>query len=45
MFYVLALFTFIAGLLVGGFLFADSKPRSLLSIFSCDNCLTPNDVA
>lgn len=45
MFYILALFIFIAGFLVGGFLFADSKPRSLLNIFSCDNCLALNDVA
>jgi diadenosine tetraphosphate (Ap4A) HIT family hydrolase len=45
MIYVVALFTFIAGLLVGGLLFSDSKPRSLLSIFSCSNCLSPNDVA
>lgn len=45
MFYILALFIFIAGFLVGGFLFADSKPRSLLNIFSCDNCLSLNDVA
>ena len=45
MFYILALFIFIAGFLVGGFLFADSKPRSLLSIFSSGNCLAPNDIA
>ena len=45
MIYVLSLFTFIVGFLFGGFLFADSKPRSLLSIFSCGNCLAPNDVA
>ena len=45
MLYVLALFTFLAGLLVGGLLFSDSKPRSLLSIFECDNCLAPNDIA
>lgn len=44
MFYVLALFTFIAGFLVGAFLFSDSKPRSLLSIFACSNCLAPKDV-
>ena len=45
MLYVLALFTFLAGLLVGGLLFSDSKPRSLLSIFECGNCLAPNDIA
>ncbi len=45
MFYTLALLIFIAGFLVGGFLFSDSKPRSLLSIFSCSNCLAPKDAA
>ena len=45
MLYVLALFTFLAGLLVGGLLFSDSKPRSLLNIFECGNCLAPNDIA
>ena len=45
MIYVVALFAFIVGLLIGGLLFSDSKPRSLLSIFSCSNCLSPNDVA
>jgi hypothetical protein len=45
MFYIVAFFIFIAGLLVGGFLFSDSKPRSLLSISKCDNCLSYNDVA
>ena len=45
MLYAVALFTFIAGLLVGGLLFSDSKPRSLLSIFECGNCFAPNDVA
>ena len=43
--YTLVLFTFIAGFLVGGYLFSDSKPRSLLNIFACSNCLAPNDVA
>ena len=45
MIYVVALFTFIAGILVGGILFSSSKPRSLLGIFSSSNCLSPNDVA
>lgn len=45
MLYVVAFFTFIAGLLIGGLLFSDSKPRSLLSIFKCDDCLAPNEVA
>lgn len=45
MLFVVALFIFIAGLLVGGFLFSDSKPRSLLSISKCSKCLSSNDVA
>jgi len=45
MLYIVALFTFMAGILVGGLLFSDSKPRSLLNIFECSNCLAPNDVA
>ncbi len=45
MFYILAFFIFIAGLFVGGILFRGSKPRSLLSIHECSNCLHPNEVA
>lgn len=41
----LALFTFIVGILVGGLLFSDSKPRSLLNINKCGSFLAPNDVA
>ncbi len=45
MFYISAFFIFIAGLFVGGILFRGSKPRSLLSIHECSNCLHPNEVA
>ena len=45
MLYIVALIIFVAGLLVGGFLFSDSMPRSLLNISKCDNCLASNDVA
>ena len=45
MLFALALFTFIAGFLVGGFLLSDSKPRSLLRIFKCRNCLSQSEVA
>ena len=45
MLYVFALFVFIVGLLIGGLLFSDSKPRSLLNISQCDNCLSPSEVA
>ena len=36
---------FITGLFVGGFLFRDPKPRSLLSINECSNCLHPDEAA
>ncbi|RLA39219.1 MAG: hypothetical protein DRR42_27540, partial [Gammaproteobacteria bacterium] len=45
MFYVLALLIFIAGIFVGGFIFSDSKPRSLLNVSAGTNCLAPNDLA
>jgi diadenosine tetraphosphate (Ap4A) HIT family hydrolase len=45
MIYVLALLIFLAGFLIGGFLFSNSKPRSLLNIFECSNCLAANDAA
>ncbi len=46
MFYILvAFFMFITGLFVGSFLFRDSKPRSLLSIKECSNCLHSAEVA
>ena len=45
MIYVIAFFAFLVGLIVGGFLFSDSKPRSFLNIIECAECLAPNDVA
>ena len=35
---------FITELFVDGFLFRDSKPRPLLSIYECSNCLYPDEV-
>ena len=32
------------GILMGGYLFSRSQPRSLLSINHCQNCLTPKDL-
>ncbi len=43
--YLIASIAFLAGLIVGGLLFSDSKPRSLLNIRGCRNCLAPNQVA
>jgi len=45
MFYVLALFTFIAGLLLGALLFSNSKSRSLLTIRATQNRFSASDVA
>jgi len=45
MFYLLVLLTFIAGIAVGGILFKDSRPRSLLSIRECRNRLNPSEAA
>ena len=36
---------FVLGLLVGGYLFADSQKRSLLAVRECENCLYPNEIA
>ena len=45
MIYVLALFAFIAGLLVGRIIFTSSKPRSLLKYKKGTNRLDPNEIA
>lgn len=45
MFYLLAFFIFIAGLIVGGMLFKDSKPRTLLSIRKGSNILDSKEIA
>jgi len=39
------LIVFIAGIIVGGYLFRDVQPRSFLKIDDCDNnCLNPNEL-
>ena len=45
MFYLLAFIIFIAGLIVGGMLFKDSKPRTLLSIRKGNNILDSKEIA
>ena len=45
MFYIIALFTFIIGLLVGRIIFTDSKPRSLLNFHKGSNHLDSNEIA
>ncbi len=36
---------FFTGIVVGGYLFAKTQPRSFLSINSCNHCLAPNELA
>ncbi|MCP4126821.1 MAG: HIT domain-containing protein [Gammaproteobacteria bacterium] len=43
--YLVASIAFLAGLIVGGLLFLDSKPRSLLNSRGTGNRLAPNEVA
>jgi hypothetical protein len=38
------LFLFV-GIMIGGYLFSQSQPRSLLALNQCQNCLRPNDLA
>jgi hypothetical protein len=37
--------TLLIGILIGGWLFAKSQPRSLIALNRCDQCLTPRDLA
>lgn len=34
----------IVGIIMGGYLFRDTKPRSFLSFDNCDDCLNPNQL-
>ena len=34
-----------AGVVIGGYLFARSQPRSLLALNRCEHCLSPKDLA
>jgi diadenosine tetraphosphate (Ap4A) HIT family hydrolase len=36
---------FVAGAALGGYLFADSQPRSFLAVGRCESCYRPNDLA
>ena len=38
-------FVFLAGIAFGGYLFADSQPRSFLAVPSCGTCYRANDLA
>ena len=32
------------GILIGGYLFSKSQPRSFLALNRCENCLSPEDL-
>ena len=36
---------FLAGIGLGGYLFADTQPRSFLALANCGSCYRPNDLA
>ena len=35
----------LAGIVIGGYLFAHTQPRSILALNQCTNCMTPEDLA
>lgn len=43
--FVSPFFWFVTGLVIGGFLFSKSQPRSFMAIKNCDNCTSPADMA
>lgn len=41
----IALMAFAGGIVVGGYLFSASQPRSFLAVARCDHCYQPKDLA
>jgi diadenosine tetraphosphate (Ap4A) HIT family hydrolase len=41
----LGVLTFLAGVVCGGYLFADSRPRPFLAVTDCRSCYRPSDLA
>ncbi len=41
---LLVLFSVCVGILIGGYLFSQSRPRSFLALSRCQNCLTHQDL-
>jgi hypothetical protein len=40
-----ACFSILFGILIGGYLFSDTKPRSILALNQCENtCMNPNEI-
>jgi len=44
MFYLLILFAFLAGIFIGCLLFRNSRPRALLTVRKCGNCLDRSEI-
>lgn len=43
--YIALLLVLLAGIVLGGYLFSDTKPRSFLALHRCENsCLNPNEL-
>jgi hypothetical protein len=42
---LICLAVFLSGIVVGGYLFSESQPRSFLAIQKCRSCLSPSDLA
>jgi hypothetical protein len=41
---IAAIVAFLIGILLGGFLFSDTQPRSILAITQCEDCLSTNEL-
>jgi diadenosine tetraphosphate (Ap4A) HIT family hydrolase len=41
---ILVVISVIAGVVIGGYLFAQSQPRSIISLNHCKKCLTPQEL-
>jgi histidine triad (HIT) family protein len=42
---IISLSCLIAGIIIGGYLFSHTEPRSFLAVNRCQNCVSPNELA
>jgi len=42
--FLIAVGSLLIGIVIGGYLFSQTQPRSFLSLKKCDNCLSPSDL-
>ena len=42
---IVGIIALVVGIIIGGFLFSDTQPRSILAITQCENCLSTNELA